>query len=88
MRKAASVFGSATKGARIALGLLEMNHCQVSDPWGGKSSKLTSPEPHNNKSRPQANRPIMVVGEPGEALPLVERQESICLLPVVLKTRR
>ena len=72
----------------MALGLLEMNHCHVSLPWGGRSSKLTSPEPHSKRSKPQANRPIMVVGLPGEVLPLVERQESILLLPVVLKTRR
>ena len=78
MRKAASVFGSATKGARIAFGFDEMNHCQVSEPWGGRSSRLTSFEPHSSKSRPQANLPIMVVGLPGDALPLVERQESIC----------
>ena len=58
-----------------------MNHCHVSLPWGGRSSKLTSPEPHNNRSKPQAMRPIMVVGEPGEALPEAEdKQESIWLL--------
>ena len=79
MRKAASVFGSATKGARIAFGFDEMNHCHVSLPCGGRSSKLTSFDPHSNKSRPQANLPIMVVGLPGEALPL-DRQESIWLL--------
>ena len=67
----------------MALGFDEMNHCQVSLPWGGRSSRETSPEPHSSRSKPQANLPIMVVGLPGEALPL-ERQESIwllCLLP-------
>ena len=65
----------------MALGFDEMNHCHVSLPWGGRSSRLTSFEPHSNKSRPQANLPIMVVGLPGEALPLVvDRQESIWLL--------
>ena len=81
MRKAASVFGSATKGARMALGFDEMNHCQVSLPWGGRSSRETSPEPHSRRSKPQANLPIMVVGELGDALPEAEdRQESIWLL--------
>ena len=65
----------------MAFGFDEMNHCHVSDPWGGRSSRETSPEPHSNKSKPQANLPIMVVGLPGEALPLVDRQESILLLP-------
>ena len=57
-----------------------MNHYQVSLPWGGRSSRETSPEPHSKRSKPQARRPIMVVGELGEALPLVDRQESIWLL--------
>ena len=68
----------------MAFGLDEMNHCQVSLPWGGRSSRETSPEPHSSKSRPQANLPIMVVGLPGEALPLVDRQESICARTLVL----
>ena len=62
-----------------------MNHCQVSLPWGGRSSRLTSFEPHSKRSIPQAIRPNMVVGLPGEALPEAEdKQESIwllCLLP-------
>ena len=62
-----------------------MNHCQVSLPWGGRSSRETSPEPHSSRSKPQANLPIMVVGLPGEALPLVERQESICCCPWLSK---
>ena len=63
----------------MALGFDEMNHCQVSLPWGGRSSRETSPEPHSSRSKPQANLPIMVVGLPGEALPLaLDRQESIC----------
>ena len=62
----------------MAFGFDEMNHCQVSLPWGGRSSRETSPEPHSNKSKPQAIRPNMVVGLPGEALPLaLDRQESI-----------
>ena len=81
MRNAASVFGSAINGARIALGFDEMNHCQVSLPWGGRSSRETSPEPHSRRSKPQANLPIMDVGELGDALPEAEdRQESIWLL--------
>ena len=65
----------------MAFGFDEMNHCHVSLPWGGRSSRETSPEPHSRRSKPQANLPIMVVGLPGDARPLVERQESILLLP-------
>ena len=72
----------------MAFGFDEMNHCQVSLPWGGRSSRETSPEPHSRRSKPQANLPIMVVGLPGEALPLaLDRQESICAASFASRAR-